>query len=456
MMNEKDQKKFPEGTVTFLFTDIEGSTRLLHRLGDQYDTLLADQRRILRETFKRWGGQEIDTQGDSFFACFQKASDAVAAAAEIQRSMAQHTWPDGVELRLRMGLHTGEPRVAEEGYIGVDVHRAARVGNLGHGGQVLLSETTTTLVRSELPEGVSLKALGEHKLKDFDQPESISQLVIPGLPSEFPALKSLEACPNNLPTQLTAFVGRRQELDELHALIADAEIRLITIMGAGGMGKTRLALAFAQEQVDLTCEADIDGDARFPDGVYFVPLAPVQSIENLVTVIAQAIQFQFYQGVDPRQQILDFFREKSLLLILDNFEHLLDGAGLVNEILEAAPAVKVIATSRARLNLSSERVFPLMGMAYPDQEIEQEVSLDQIESQYSALRLFLQRVERKQPGFVHSGENLNHAGNICRLVEGMPLGIELAAGWGGTLSIGEIVAEIQQSLDFLETRDVDL
>ncbi|MGD8849845.1 MAG: adenylate/guanylate cyclase domain-containing protein, partial [Anaerolineales bacterium] len=141
MMNEKDQKKFPEGTVTFLFTDIEGSTRLLHRLGDQYDTLLADQRHILREAFMRWGGHEIDTQGDSFFACFQKASDAVAAAAEIQRSIAKHTWPGGVEVRLRIGLHTGEPRVAEEGYIGVDVHRAARVGNLGHGGQVLLSET---------------------------------------------------------------------------------------------------------------------------------------------------------------------------------------------------------------------------------------------------------------------------------------------------------------------------
>jgi class 3 adenylate cyclase len=233
MMKEKNQKKLPEGTVTFLFTDIEGSTRLLHRLGDQYDTLLTDQRWILREEFKRWGGQEIDTQGDSFFACFQKASDAVAAAADIQQIIADHSWPEGIELRLRMGLHTGEPLVAQESYIGIDVHRAARVAALGHGGQVLLSETTAALVCDQLPEGVSLKALGEYRLKDFDRPEPVSQLVIPGLLAEFPALKSPGVRPIRLPTPSTPFIGRRSELEELSELINSPEVRLVTILAPG-------------------------------------------------------------------------------------------------------------------------------------------------------------------------------------------------------------------------------
>jgi predicted ATPase/class 3 adenylate cyclase len=445
-----------EGTVTFLFTDIEGSTRLLHQLGDCYSQVLADQRCIIRDEIGAWHGREVDTQGDSFFISFATPLDAVNAAVEIQRRIQSHNWPEGATVRLRMGLHSGEPLLAEEGYVGLDVHLAARVGNLGYGGQVLLSDITAKSVRDGLPEPLQLIELGKHSLKDFDQPEPISQLVIPGLPSDFPALKSLEACPNNLPTQLTAFIGRRSELDELEALIVDPGIRLVTILGAGGMGKTRLALAFAERQVDLTCEASIDGDTRFPDGVYFVALAPLESRENLITAIAKAIKFQFYQGVEPKQQILDFFCEKQLLLILDNFEHLLDGVPLVNEILQAAPEVKVLATSRARLNLSSELIYPLRGMAYPEQDLGGEISLKQIENQYSALNLFLHRVVRKQPEFERSRENLRCAERVCRLVEGMPLGLELAAGWGGTLSLGEIVEEIQSSLDFLETRDVDL
>ena len=180
--------ELPEGTVTFLFTDIEGSTQLLDRLRDQYATLLADQRRILRGAFTKWNGSEIDTQGDAFFVAFPRATDAVSAAVDIQHALATHTWPQGVEVNVRMGLHTGEPLTVEEGYVGMDVHRAARIAHVGRGGQVLLSETTAALVRDELPERVSLLDLGRHRLKDLSQPEHIRQLVIQGLPSEFPPL----------------------------------------------------------------------------------------------------------------------------------------------------------------------------------------------------------------------------------------------------------------------------
>jgi class 3 adenylate cyclase len=185
----------PEGTVTFLFTDIEGSTQLLHRLREGYATLLADQRRLLREAFANWKGHEVDTQGDAFFVAFSRATQAVSAAAEAQRALAGHTWPEGVSVRVRMGIHTGEPWSGNEGYVGMDVHRAARIAHVAHGGQVLLSETTTALVRDELPTGVSLLDLGRHLMKDIHRPERLCQLVIEGLPSEFPPLTSLEALP---------------------------------------------------------------------------------------------------------------------------------------------------------------------------------------------------------------------------------------------------------------------
>ena len=240
----------PEGTVTFIFTDIEGSTELLKQLGHKYATLLAEKRRILREIFSRWNGQEVDTQGDSFFVSFPRATEAVAAAVEIQRELVQHTWPEDVEVHLRIGLHTGEPLVAEEGYVGMDVHRAARIGNVGHGGQVLLSETTAALVMDELPEGVSLLDLGKHRLKDVRRPEQIRQLVIEGLPAEFPLLKSLEALASgmpgeqtrhNLPLELTPFIGRDNELVKIGELLQDPSYRLLTLVGVGGIGKTRLA-----------------------------------------------------------------------------------------------------------------------------------------------------------------------------------------------------------------------
>ena len=270
-MSDKAQSKLshselPEGTVTFLFTDIEGSTELLKALGDKYATVLADQRRILREEFTRWNGQEVDTQGDAFFYSFPRATQAVSAAVEAQRDIASHTWPDGVEVRVRMGLHTGEPATWEEGYLGMDVHRAARIAHVGHGGQVLLSETTTPLVRDDLPDGVSLLNLGRHRLKDMRRPERIHQLAIEGLSTEFPPLSSLEALPPEVPIEMgpvklpsflegeeeapdPIFVGREQVLRRLDGYLRDAmEGRggVVFVTGGPGRGKTALLDAFAR------------------------------------------------------------------------------------------------------------------------------------------------------------------------------------------------------------------
>jgi class 3 adenylate cyclase len=242
------QTGLPTGTVTFLFTDIEGSTRLLEQLGGDYAALLADQRDLLRAAFQRWNGHEVDTQGDAFFVAFSRAADAVCAAVETQHALAARSWPGGASVRVRMALHTGEPTLGTTGYVGIDVHRAARICAAGHGGQVLLSQTTRDLVEGDLPESVTLRGLGEHRLKDLRKPRHLFRLVIAGLPSEFPPLKSLEALPNNLPIQLTSFVGRQHEMAEVKRLLLTT--RLLTLTGVGGTGKTRLALQVAAELLD--------------------------------------------------------------------------------------------------------------------------------------------------------------------------------------------------------------
>src|SRR2546428_937403 len=202
----------PRGTVTLLFTDMEGSTRLLQQLGERYTDLLEEYRQLLRAAFQRWNGHEVDTQGDAFFVAFARASDAVSGAVAAQRALASHVWTEGVVVRVRMGLHTGEPTLSSEGYTGLDVHHAARIMSAGHGGQVLLSQTTRDLVEHDLPEGVSLRDLGAHRLKDLQHPSHLFQVVIAGLPIDFPPLRTLDTQPNNLPIQPTPFIGREKEV----------------------------------------------------------------------------------------------------------------------------------------------------------------------------------------------------------------------------------------------------
>jgi class 3 adenylate cyclase len=232
--------ELPTGTVTLLFTDIEGSTRLLERLGDSYVEVLAEHRRLLRAAFAQFDGGEVDTEGDAFFVAFTKASDAVSAAVAGQQALAAHLWPGGAVLRVRMGIHTGEPILVADDYAGLDVHRAARICAAGHGGQVLLSQATRDLLGAELPFGCGLHDLGEHRLKDLTRPERLFQLAIPGLPAQFPALRALGPDNVHLPVQLTTFVGRQRELAEVRTMLQRKGVRLVTMTGPGGMGKTRL------------------------------------------------------------------------------------------------------------------------------------------------------------------------------------------------------------------------
>src|SRR5438876_9050395 len=392
-------RDLPTGVVTLLFTDVEGSTRLLQELGDGYGEALHEHRRRLREAFAEHEGVEVDTQGDAFFVAFARASNAVAAAADCQRALA------GGPIRVRMGLHTGEPRVTEEGYVRLRGHKGARIAAVGHGGQVLMSEPTKALVDAEVRD------LGAHRLKDLSAPERIYQLKIDGLPSEFPLLKTIEAGMKNLPLPRTSFVGRASELEAIDRLLEDPACRLLTLVGPGGAGKTRLALEAAARRVD-----------RYPHGVHFVPLASVSSPDFLAPALADSIQFSVdgaHSGFSAQEQLLDYLSERSTMLVLDNFEHLVDGAGFLSQIIERAPHVELLTTSRERLNVQSEWVFDVEGLGLAENG----------NGGASAVRLFVERATQVAPGFALDDAGYTQVLRICRLVDGMPLGIELAASW---------------------------
>jgi predicted ATPase/class 3 adenylate cyclase len=419
-------RDLPTGVVTLMFTDVEGSTRLLHELGDEYGEALQEHRRRLRAAFSARGGVEVDTQGDAFFVAFAGASSAVAAAAECQRALAKGP------IRVRMGLHTGEPRLTEEGYVGLDVHKGARIAAVGHGGQVLLSQTTRALVDADVRD------LGVHRLKDLSAPERIYQLEVSGLPGDFPLLKTIEAGMKNLPAPRTSFVGRASELDEIDRLLGDPDCRLLTLVGPGGAGKTRLALEAAGRRIE-----------RYPHGVHFVPLVSVASPELLAPAIAESIQFAIdgvHSASSAQDQLLDYLGERSTLLVLDNFEHLVDGADLLGEIIEHAPNVELLTTSRERLNVQSEWVLDVHGLGLTENE----------DGGSGALRLFVERATQVEPGFSLDDDEDLEARRICGLVDGLPLGVELAASWVSVLSCAEIADEIEQNIDFLATsmRDV--
>jgi len=427
--------QLPTGTVTFLFTDIEGSTRLLQQVGEGYASVLSECRDLLRAAFRGQQGHEVDTQGDAFFVAFARASDAISAVVAAQRALATHSWPEGVAVRVRMGLHTGEPSIGAEGYVGLDVHHAARIMRVGQGGQVLLSQTTRELVKHDLPEGVGLRDLGEYRLKDLQRPTHLYQLVIAGLPADFPPLTTLDSSSNNLPVQLTPLIGREQEVATALKLLQREQVRLLTLSGPGGTGKTRLGLQVAAELSDL-----------FADGVYFVNLAPLSDPDFVVPTLAQTLDLKEI-GDQPLLDLLKgYLRDKHILLLLDNFEQVASAALQVADLLAACPHLKVIVTSRAVLHVRGEQEFPVPPLTVPDpKRLPDLVAL----SQYGAMELFLSRAQAVEPAFQLNKTNAPAIAEICVCLDGLPLAIELAAARIKLLPPQALLARLSQRLAML-------
>jgi len=435
-------REFPTGTVTLLFTDIEGSTRLLQRVGEYYADLLQACRSLLRAGFQEWNGHEVDTQGDGFFVAFARASDAVAAAIASQRALSSHPWPDGVTVRVRMGLHTGEPQRSAEGYVGLDVHHAARIMSAGHGGQVLLSQTTRELVEHALPEGVHLQDLGAHRLKDLHHSSQLFQLVIGGLSADFPPLKTLDNSPNNLPLQPTPFLGREKEVHALGQLLRRDSARLVTLTGPGGVGKTRLALQVAADQA-----------SHFPDGAWFVSLAPISDPNLVLPTISQALGLREARDQSPLQHVKSSLQEKKVLLLLDNFEQVVSAALSVADLLAGCPRLKVLVTSREGLHVRAEREFPVPALALPDPRHLPDLLFL---SQYEAVALFIERAQAVAPEFQVTTTNAPAVAEICVRLDGLPLAIELAAARIRLFPPQALLTRLRQRLPLLTSpaRDV--
>jgi predicted ATPase/class 3 adenylate cyclase len=429
----------PSGTVTLLFSDIEGSTRLLQRTGESYADLLAEHRRLLHEAFERHRGFEVDSEGDAFFVAFASANDAAAAAADAQRALAVHEWPVGAEIRVRMGLHTGEPRFVEGRYVGLDVHHAARVMAAGHGGQVLVSESTRAL----LDERFRLRDLGEHRLKDLSGPQHLYQLQIDGLRDEFPPLNTLENRPTNLPAQPNPLIGRARELEESAELLTSADVRLLTLTGTGGAGKTRLALQLAANVVD-----------RFENGVFFVSLSPIRDWELVGPAIARTLGLREQAGETVVETLTEYVRERKMLLLLDNFEQVVAAAPVLAGLMASAPKLSLLVTSRTPLHLSGERIYPVPPLALPDPERLPDAS---DVAEYAAVRLFLERAQAALAEFEVTPENAQAVAEICVRLDGLPLAIELAAPRVRALPPPALLRRLDERLKLLTggAQDVD-
>jgi predicted ATPase/class 3 adenylate cyclase len=425
----------PTGTVTFLFTDIEESTTLLQRLGDRrYAEVLEEQRRLLRAAFAEDNGQEIDTQGDAFLVAFSRASDAVATAVAAQQALLKHIWPDGEAPLVRMGLHTGEPISESGSYVGLDVHRAARICAVGHGGQILLSQAVGVLAAPDLPPGVSLRDLGPHRLKDLREPEHLFQVVHPDLPADFPRLKSLDVLPNNLPVQLTSFIGREREKAEVRRLLSST--RVLTLTGSGGKGKTRLALQVAAEGLE-----------GFPDGVWLVELAVLSDPSLVPKAVASALGVPEQQGRLLTETLVDGMRGKSVLVILDNCEHLVAAcAHLTDVLLRACPNLRILATSREALGVTGETTWRVTSLSLPDPE--RLPPLDQF-TEYEAIRLFVARAVAIAPQFAVTNRNALAVAQVCHRLDGIPLAIELAAARVKVLAVEQIAARLDDRFRLL-------
>ncbi|MDQ6852173.1 MAG: adenylate/guanylate cyclase domain-containing protein [Actinomycetota bacterium] len=423
--------ELPAGTVTFLFTDVEGSTRLWEEHPDAMKAALARHDEILRDAVQSHAGHIVKTTGDGVHAAFGSGHDAVDAAMQAQRSLLDEPW-DHEPLQVRMGIHTGEAQQRDGDYYGTALNRAARLMSAGHGGQVLVSHATEELVRDAVDEGVELQDLGTHRLRDLTRPERVFQLGVPGLRADFPPIRSLDTFPGNLPPQLTSFVGRDEEL----AGVAKAldESRLVTLTGVGGVGKTRLAIQLAADVVP-----------RFRDGAWLCELAAAPDEESMYQVIGAALGVRPRQGLSLEASAPEFLRAKQALIVLDNCEHLLGAVGrFAEQALQEATGVRIVATSREALAVAGEQVWPVRSLRLPDAAA---APVEAVES--DAARLFVERACAARPDFVTDASTSEAIADVCRRLDGIPLAIELAAARVAVMSPTEIGARLDERFRLL-------
>ena len=422
------------GAVTLLFTDIEGSTALWEQDSARMSQALAAHDVLLRSAVESHRGRVVKTTGDGIHAVFDQALDALAATVVLQRSLADAATTSGVPLHVRCGLHAGVVEYRDNDYFGSAVNRAARIMSAAHGGQVLLSKAVADGVREQLPPAIALRDLGKVRLKDLSTPEHVFQVLHADLRREFPALRSLEATPNNLPQQATSFIGRDKELAELKRLLAKA--RLLTFTGSGGCGKTRLSLQVAADSLE-----------RFPDGVWLVELAPLADPGLVAQTIATALGLKETPGKPIVQTLTEHLEDKRLLLLLDNCEHLLDGcAKLVDTLLGKLPQVRILASSREALGIGGEQSYRVPSLSLPD--LKQAHTPTSV-APFEAVQLFSERAILSRPDFQITPQNAAALVSICHRLDGIPLAIELAAARVRSLSVEEINRKLDQRFRLL-------
>jgi predicted ATPase/class 3 adenylate cyclase len=424
--------ELPSGTVTFLFTDLEVSTRLWDLEPDSMGAALACHDQILRDTVEAHGGAIVKGRGDGIHAVFATADAAVRCAIACELALGSEVWPVSEPLRVRMGVHTGVAELRDGDYFGSAVNRAARLMDLAHGGQVVCSQATTDLARDMLAEGVDFVDLGEHRLRDLSRAERVFQVSAPGLVGAFAPLASLDAFPGNLPLQASSFLGREREIDRTVAALDEA--RVVTLTGVGGVGKTRLALQVAGEVLP-----------RFREGAWLIELAPVRDGDGVVDAFAAVFGVTARAGQTLADALVEFLRTKQLLLVVDNCEHLVDAvADLVEEIDRRCPGVVVLATSREGLALDGERMLAVPPLAAPDAD----ANLASVGAS-DAVQLFVERACGADADFVLSAANCAAVGQVCRRLDGVPLAIELAAARVTSMSPAELASALDRRFDLL-------
>jgi class 3 adenylate cyclase len=423
---------------TILFTDIEGSSRLWEREPERMAAALAGHDRLLRDEVAARGGSVIKSTGDGMLATFRDPHGALAAVIALQLALRDASRTGGLPLRVRAGLHAGVVEDRDGDSFGNAVNRAARVTTAAHGGQVLATQAVAELVRDGLPDGITLRDLGTVRLRDLLTPERVYQVEHDGLPRDFPALRTLEAIPNNLPQQLTTFVGREHELAAVKEELAGT--RLLTLFGIGGVGKTRLSLQVAAEVV-----------SNHPDGVWFVELAPISDARLVPQAVATVLGVREEPGRSIQDALLQHVRDRSLLLVLDNCEHVIDAcAALVHQLLQASAGVRVLASSRERFNIAGETVHPVPPLAVPMPDGKP--SADAAAAS-EAVRLFVERARGSQPAFALNDRNTPAVIEICRRLDGIPLALELAAARLRALPVEEIAARVNDRFRLLASGD---